>query len=419
MNAAVSPVEARLRRLRIILTLLFAGVLATGLIILALVAIQTDSNSRTQARDATMSERIEASSRLIYFSGSGELRLDGLRDDDATVGSPEVLVFRQTGDDYAEIFRSRGPHLPLTRASTQDVSSRAADSESRVRLEATDRNGDDVVLLATPFYSEVTDQPAGAVVSATEAGDSDSGHRDLVLAMLVGCGGLLVLATGAGWLLAGRSLRPASRGLAQQEALLADAAHELRNPIASIRSILEAAEIDPSTREQALRTALDSTRQVGDTVDTLLKRARIDAGAEQLRRVPMRVDQIVTDVIDDVAGDSPVAFDPHTLVAEGDPVLVRIAVRNLIDNAIRHGRAPGDIARVEVELGRGEVVVKDRGPGPPDSGGDGFHRFREGSPGGSGLGLSIAAWIAEAHDGSLSLEARPGGGTEARLRFGA
>lgn len=414
-----TPVEARLRRLRIILTLVFAGALTIGLITLAVVAIETDSNSREQARDATMSERVEASSRLIYFNAAGKLRLDGLRDDDATVGSPEIRVYRESGGDeggFTEIFRGRGPHLPLTPESVDEVAGQAVRTESRAKLETNDAEGDGVVILATPFYNG--SRPAGAVVSATPAGSGEDGHRDLILAMLIGCAALLVLATATGWLLAGRSLRPAARGLAQQEALLADAAHELRNPIASIRSVLEAAEIDPRTREQAIRTALTSTVQVSDTVETLLTRARVDAGAEELRRVPMRLDQIVADVIGGLPEGPAIGFDPEETVIEGDPVLVRIAVRNLIDNADRHGHLPGVEAEIEVELGPGEIRVMDRGPGPPETGGEGFHRFREGSPGGSGLGLSIAAWVAEAHDGSLSLEERPGGGTIARLRFG-
>lgn len=411
-----SPVEARLRRLRIILTLVFAGALAIGLIILAVVAIETDSNSREQARDATMSERVEASSRLIYFSAGGELRLDGLRDDDATVGSPEIRVYRETPDGFAEVFRGRGPHLPLTEGSVDEAASRAVRSESRIRLETTDADGTAVVIVATPFYEG--DRPAGAVISATPADSGDGGHRDLVIAMLIGCGALLILATGAGWLLAGRSLRPAARGLAQQEALLADAAHELRNPIASIRSVLEAAEIDPDSRERAIRTALDSTRQIGDTVDSLLLRARIEAGAESIRRAPFRLDQVVTDLASELDPEGTVKVEAGETVAEGDPVLVRIALRNLIENALRYGRRPDAQPEIEITVEPDRVLVMDRGPGPPSGVQDGFHRFREGSPGGTGLGLSIAAWIAEEHGGSLRLEERAGGGTVASLRLG-
>jgi two-component system, OmpR family, sensor kinase len=411
-----SPVETRLRRLRIILTLVFAGALAIGLIILAVVAIETDSNSREQARDATMSERVEASSRLIYFSADGQLRLDGLRDDDATVGSPEIRVYRETPDGFTEIFRGRGPHLPLTDRSVDEAASRAVRTESRVRLEATDADGAGVVILATPFYEG--DRPAGAVISATPADSGDDGHRNLVIAMLIGCGGLLIFATGAGWLLAGRSLRPAARGLAQQEALLADAAHELRNPIASIQSVLEAAQIDPGSREQAIRTALESTRQIGSTVESLLLRARVEAGAESIRRVPLRLDQIVTDLVAELDPDEAVRIEAGETVIEGDPVLIRIALRNLIENALRYGRGPDSKPVIEVAVEPDRVLVMDRGPGPPTGVQDGFHRFREGSPGGTGLGLSIAAWIAEEHGGSLRLENRAGGGTVASLRLG-
>lgn len=410
--------EARLRRLRIILTLVFAGALAIGLIILALVAIETDSRSREQAREATMSERIEASSRLIYYSADGQLRLDGLRDDDATTGSPEVRVYRESGSGFEEIFRGRGPHLPITESSIDKVAGNAVRSEASASLTTEDQDGEGVELLATPFYSDLTDQPAGAVISATATGPASDEHRDLVAAMLIGCASLLVLATGAGWLLAGRSLRPASRGLAQQEALLADAAHELRNPIASIQSVLEAAEIDPATREQAIHTALGSTRQVSSTVETLLVRARVEAGAETIRRVPLRLDQIVTDVVTEQAPGGEVAIEAPETVIEGDPVLIRIALRNLVENALRHGRLPDADPEIEIRVEPGLVRVSDRGPGPPATRQDGFHRFRDASPGGSGLGLSIAAWIAEAHGGSLTLGGRDGGGTDAVLRLG-
>lgn len=407
-------VEARLRRLRINLTVIFTGALAFGLIVLALIAIETDSRSRSDAREAVMSERIEASSRLIYYSDDGELRLDGLRDDDATVGSPEVRAYLSTSSGFRQVFRGQGPHLPLTAESVDEVSAAAFRSQSGSSLTTTDRDGKEVTLLATPFYSDLTGRPAGAVLSASPTSPPDDSRRNLVLAMIIGCAGLLVMAAATGWLLAGRSLRPAARGLAQQEELLADAAHELRNPIASIQSVLEAAELDPVSGEQAIRTALVSTRSAGQTVDTLLRRARVESGAESIRRVRLRLDQVVTDVIDELPGGAEIETRGGPAVVEGDPVLIRVAVRNLLDNAIRHGHRPGEPSVVRVTIDEEGFVVADRGPGPPETG-DGFHRFRQGNPGGSGLGLSIAAWVAEAHGGSLSLLPRDGGGTTARL----
>lgn len=416
-------VSARLRRLRIILTLTFTAALATGLVILAAVAIGTDSRSRRQALDAEMSKRVEASSRLIYYSARGQLRLDGLRDDDATTGSPEIRVLREGADGwFEEVFRGRGPHLPLTDGSIAEAARRAIRSESAVRTETTDRTGADAVLIATPFYDDVTGRAAGAVVSATATAESVDDHRRLVVAMVIGCAGLLAVAGGAGWVLAGRSLRPAAAGLAQQEALLADAAHELRNPIASVQSILEGAELDPESRERAIRVALESTRQMGRTVDVLLKRGRVEAGAEGIRRVPLRLDQIVADLLAESGSAEPepvVSLSAEPTVVYGDPDLLRIAVRNLLDNAIRHGRAEGEGARIEVAVGPDRVEVADRGPGPPPVSAAGFHRFREATPGGTGLGLSISAWVADAHGGELTLEPRPRGGTVARLTLAA
>lgn len=415
MSGRAVPLEARLRRLRVTLTLIFASALALGLLILAAIAISTDSRSRSDAVDATMTERIAASSRLIYYSGDGRLRLDGLTDDDATIGSPEVLVNLEAPSGFRQVFRSRGPHLPLTADSLDRVSRRAVDTEANSRLATKDRDGDPVTLIATPFY-DPAGKPAGAVVSATATSVSRDDHRRLVIAMAAGCGALLLLAAAAGWILAGRSLKPAAAGMAQQEALLADAAHELRNPIASIQSVLEGAELDPATRESAIRTAIDSSRRMGDTVEALLARGRVEARSEDLRKVPMRIDQIVEDLASEIPDGADLEYRGGETVVQGDPVLVRIALRNLIDNAVRHGAGDGDgRARIEVSASEGAVTVADRGPGPPEIEGEGFHRFRQGSPGGSGLGISIAAWIAEAHGGSLAIERRPGGGTEATL----
>lgn len=417
MKDRIIPIEARLRKLRITLTVIFTSALALGLLVLAAIAISTDSRSRSKSVDAAMTERTAASSRLIYYSGSGQLRLDGLTDDDATIGSPEILVQLETGTGFREVFRSRGPHLPLTRTSIEQASREAVETEANTRLTTEDENGESVTLIATPFYNSQS-RPAGAVVSATSTAATDSDHRQLVLAMLAGCGALLLLAAGAGWILAGRSLRPAAEGMAQQEALLADAAHELRNPIASIRSVLEGAELDPDTREAAIRSVLESSVRMGDTVEALLVRGRVQARTEELRRVPMRLDQIIEDLRDEFPDGTALEYPGGEVVIEGDPVLVRIALRNLVDNAIRHGSRSGGSAEIEVTAIAGRVTVADRGPGPPELGGEGFHRFREGAPGGSGLGISIAAWIAEAHGGGLLIEPRDGGGTIATLDFG-
>jgi signal transduction histidine kinase len=391
--------------LRLRLTLLFTAALAVGLFVLAAFAVQTDSDLRRESLEAEMGRRVAASSRLIYYSNRGELRLDGLRDDDATTGTPEVLVLLGTGSEPRLIFRSRGPHLPLARADLTALARRAVLREATVTATVEDRRGGSVRLLAGPFYNDATELPAGAVISAASLRESGAAHDELIVRLALGCGVLLLLAAAAGYLLAGRSLRPAERSIDEQEEFLADAAHELRTPLASIRAVLEAAEMDPTTREQAIGRARAVSERMGDTVEALLTRARLRAGTDRAAPVPLRLDQLVEDVAGEALAVGTATLRAEPSVVTGEPSLLRIAVRNLLDNALRHGREEGD-PPVELTVRAGVVEVADRGPGLP----------AEAARGG-GLGLSIARRIAVESAGSLEAEQRPGGGALLRLRL--
>lgn len=403
--------------LRLRLTLLFTGALAVGLLVLAVIAVQTDSELRQESLEGEMNRRVAASTRLLYYSADGKLRLDGVKDDDATVGTPEILVMSGTGAAPRLVFASRGPHLPLRRADVTAATRRAVRSQATVSATVEDRRGEAVRLVAAPFYNDETELPAGAVVSAASLETNEEDHRDLIIAMAIGCAVLLALAAAAGYLLAGRSLRPAERGLAEQEEFLADAAHELRTPIASIRATLEAAELDPSTRDAAVERARRVSERMGDTVEALLTRARLRAGTDRPEPVALRLDQLVEDVAADAVAAGEAVLRTQPSVVRGDPTLLRIAIRNLLDNALRHGGGGVD-APVEVSVAGGNVEVADRGPGlPPGAAlGDG-RRFAGASPGGTGLGLSIATRIAAESGGSLSCAARPAGGALLRLEL--
>lgn len=413
-----SPALARLRRLRLSLTLLFTAAMAVGLAVLAVLVLHKDSEARLDSLESTMGRRVTGSSRLIYYSNRGRLRLDGLREDDLTTGTPEVLVLDGTGPRPRQVFASRGPHLPVAYPQLAAVARRAVAGEDLVAESVADQAGNPVRLLAGPYYRDPSGDAAGAVVSVAALGPTESAHDELVLTVVLACAALLVLAAGAGYLLAGRSLRPALAGLAQQEALLADAAHELRTPVASIRAITEAAQLDPSAAPRAVEEARAVSIRMGDTLAALLAWARLEAGTEPLQRTELRLDQLVEDVAAEVAGNSEIEVEAAPSVVRGDPALLRVAVRNLLDNAVRHGSADG-AAPVEVEVAGGTVGVGDRGPGlPPEVlGRDGVVRFRSTSPDGTGLGISIAARIAELHGGELSAAPREGGGTLVRLEL--
>jgi two-component system OmpR family sensor kinase len=412
-----SPAGARLRRLRLRLTLLFTAALAVGLAALALLVLHKDSEARLDSLEGTMGRRVTGASRLIYYSNRGRLRLDGLREDDLTAGTPEVRVFDGTGRRPRQVFAGDETGLPLAYSQLAAISHRATAMEGLVAATVTDRAGTRVRLLAGPFYRDPNGDAAGAVVSAASLAPGEAAHDELVVTIVVACAALLVLAAGAGYLLAGRSLKPAARSLAQQEALLADAAHELRTPVASVRASLEAAQLDPSTMPAAVEEARRVSARMGDTLNALLAWARLEAGTEPPGSTELRLDQLVEDVAREVDPDGRIELRTEPCVVRGDPALLRIAVRNLLDNALRHGRAPGEPAAVEVAVAAGTVTVRDSGPGLAAEAlaRDGVTRFHSGRPDGTGLGLSIATRIAELHGGELSAHDREGRGAE--LRF--
>lgn len=432
---APSPAVARLRRLRLSLTLLFTVALALGLAALAVLVIHKDSEARLDSLQGTMGRRVTGSSRLIYFSNRGRLRLNGLHGDDLAAGNPEIRVFAGTGRRPRPVFAGVKDRLPVSYADLAAIAHRAAASEGLVATTVTDREGTRVRLLAGPYFGAAGGAAAGAVVSAASLAGNESAHRELVATIVIACAALLVLAGGAGYLLAGRSLRPAARSIAQQEALLADAAHELRTPIASVRATLEAAQLDPATMPTAVEEARATTARMGDTVAALLAWGRLEAGAERAAHTELRLDQLVEDVAADLDPDGRIALETETAIVLGDPTLIRIAVRNLLDNALRHGgggRVGGDsedgdgggsesVPAVTVTVSAGTVAVADRGPGldAADLTDGRVERYRSGSADGAGLGLSIAARIAALHGGELTARSRDGGGSELILTLDA
>jgi two-component system OmpR family sensor kinase len=412
---APSPAVRRLRRLRLTLTLLFTGAMAVGLAALGLLVLHKDSEARLDDIDGVMGRRVAGSSRLIYYSNRGRLRLDGLRDDDLTTGPPEVRVYDGTGPRPRLVFAGAEHPLPVTYGQLGAIAHEAAQREEQVATTVTDGDGMAVRLLAGPFFRDPDGNAAGAVVSAASLAPGEAAHRELVVTILGACAGLLILAAGTGYLLAGRSLKPAVRSLVQQEGLIADAAHELRTPIASIRASLESAQLDPGAASVAIETARTTSVRMGDTLDALLIWARLEAGTEQVAMTQLRLDQLVEDVVEHLDRDDRVDLVAEPVVVRAKAALIRIGVRNLVDNALVHGAAPD--GRVTVRVAEGAVTVHDGGPGlPPEMlKAAGVPRFRSARGGGTGLGLWMTARIAEFHGGDLIARNGDGGGAELRL----
>ena len=211
---------------------------------------------------------------------------------------------------------------------------------------------------------------------------------------------------------------------------VADASHELQTPLTSVRGYAElfrrGAARDPEDLDMAMSRIEAEATRMGVLVDDLLTLARLDQGRE-LRREPVDLVPLARDLVHDarvVDPDRPIAFESDgPVVVEGDDPALRQVVGNLIANARVHTPAGTPVTvRVRAEGGRAVVEVADRGPGmPPEDAARVFERFFRADPsrartsGGSGLGLSIVAAVAEAHGGSAEVESAPGEGATFRI----
>lgn len=230
--------------------------------------------------------------------------------------------------------------------------------------------------------------------------------------------------------------------LAQQQRFLADAAHELRTPVARMLSGVELALLDRAPADAhvaALARVHDDLRRTARLVDELLMLARADA-ARGAAATTIARDRLF---LDDLVADTVAAWHPAAAAAgvhllqsvvdeapvHGDAVLLDRLLGVLVDNAVRYTPAGGTVdVRVvrpaDARDGAAVLEVADTGLGVDAD--DRVHatdrfwrgaRARRHRPDGSGLGLAIAHGIATAHGAALALEARPGGGTVARVTF--
>ncbi len=199
-------------------------------------------------------------------------------------------------------------------------------------------------------------------------------------------------------------------------ALLANASHELRSPLARLRMASELNADTPSaTRREEMAESLSELDQL---VEEILLASRLDhVGLPEERH---EVDLLA--VAAQEAARHGLAAEGESLMVRGDERLLTRMVRNLILNAMRHGAPPVEIA-VESRAGRPCLSVRDHGPGIPDEEKERvFEPFyrpagRAEASGGWGLGLALVRQIAELHGGRVSVETPPDGGTRFTVEF--
>lgn len=216
-------------------------------------------------------------------------------------------------------------------------------------------------------------------------------------------------------------------GHAAQQRFVGDASHELRSPLATIISALEVAVAHPELLDKDLATGtlIPEAHRMHALVDDLLLLARADERGLVLRRNDADLDDLVAIEAQRLRRETSLQVDtdltPTRVV--GDVAAISRVLRNLLDNAARHA-----VSRVEVAVhpcGDDAVVTAaDDGPGIPAADRvrvfDRFVRLdpdRSRSGGGAGLGLAIVREIVAAHQGSVAIDDRPGGGTRITVQL--
>lgn len=219
------------------------------------------------------------------------------------------------------------------------------------------------------------------------------------------------------------------RSMAAQKHFLADAAHQLKTPLAGLRTQAELAqrEVDAGGDAQAAKRSLNhiarSSQRAAHMVNQLLSMARAEDSEQARRLQPFNLVALATETVRDfvpralekgidLGYEGPDAGAAAALRLTGQPVLLREAIRNLVDNALQYTPAGGTVTVRLLADPFGQVAVlqvEDNGPGIPEAERElvfqPFYRALGTEVDGSGLGLAIVREIAERHGGSVSIEA--------------
>jgi two-component system, OmpR family, sensor histidine kinase TctE len=197
---------------------------------------------------------------------------------------------------------------------------------------------------------------------------------------------------------------------------IADAAHQIRTPLTALKSQLQLLSRQPMDLKglQHLTRVQERVDHLSRLANQLLSHAMVNHRAGAVPFEPIDVVEVVRRAIREAVPETldrdvftSLELPPGAVTIAGDAISLKEAVKNVIDNAVRHGAPTQLTLRVRQELKTVEIEVEDDGPGiPPELWPQVTERFGAPSPGGSGLGLSIAADVLAAHGGSLSFRAR-------------
>jgi signal transduction histidine kinase len=412
MRASLAPVRRRLALWYI--GTLTAILLALGLLVYARLLHESEAEVQAKLGDAVA--ELARALRIQVAAGSDLIAAVELTVRELEAPGRLLLVVRPDGSPL------HGPALDgeFASAAVGAAVSAAARGEASTSIS---HAGQAWRAVARPYV--VGGEPVITIAAADPAAIQLSHGGLLEVFGLTALAALLLVAVG-GLQLVRVALRPIEIVFEYRQRFLAEAAHELRTPLAVLRGTLDvalAAERDPEYDEGALRAAAREVNRLGRLVDDLFLLVRVEAGERPLHMTPCFLDDVVAEA---VAAGSVLARERNVALhldgyeeapVDGDPDLLRQLALALIDNALKFTPAEGT---VRVAVGRrderAQFVVEDSGPGIAAADAPRiFDRFfrsqstRASAPG-AGLGLTIARWIADAHRGSIAVEPSASGG---------
>jgi signal transduction histidine kinase len=278
------------------------------------------------------------------------------------------------------------------------------------------------------------EQCAHRLEAAARLGSQNQRHQTLNTMLdvaLLGLGAATLLSGALGWVISGRVLRPTEAALASRKRFIANAAHELRTPLSSIRTAVDVtlAKRPEPTQDQLLDTAHSVSRAV-DQASAIVEALLTLSSAEISPRVRTEVDlaPLAEDSLEVLEPEIrsrqlQVSSETQPAVTSGDRVLIARLIGNLLGNAVRHNIPGGEIkVRTSERDGVAELFVTNSGPRvDAETVPTLFEPFTRGertsAVDGVGLGLSIAQAVATAHGATIRAQANPAGGLEVHVLF--
>lgn len=417
------PVPQSLGRLRRRLTAWYVGTFLVILLLLGVGLFATVTERFDSAMDASLREAATILAATVRERGVDAATRDLI------IPDRQLFVLDSAGGAPG----SRPVDGWIARFAERAMQSGAAAINHRVHEEKILR------AYAVPFRA-ADGRPFVAVALGDEVEVEDK-YAALIAVSGAAAVAALVLVGVGGWIVARQSTEPVERAIAHMRRFMADAAHELRTPLAVVRSRAEVAlqrSREPAEYEDALKGIERESVRVGRIVEDLLTLARADAGERPIERRRVFLDDVTLDAAEAaraLADRKSVRVDVDKFEESpvtGDPTLLRQLALILLDNAIKFSPETGGQIRVSVHSpeGRPTLIVADNGSGiSAEQLPHVFERFyrgdaartRTGAGGseGAGLGLSIAQWIVDEHDATILVESEYGHGTRVTVQFPA